>query len=90
MTKKEYETRFKEALARVRAERGDRPSYARRMPFVKEFTAMGRTQILDAIRQGMFPQPYKISPGGRANLWDDDELIAHREVQMAARDRQAA
>lgn len=89
MTRQEYQVRFKQALARVRVERGDRPSYGRRLTFVMESTDMGRTQILDAVKRGMFPKPYKLSPGGRANIFDDDELLAHREVMMAAREERS-
>jgi len=88
MTKQEYQARFKEVLARIRADRGDRPRYARRLPYVIQTVGLGRTQIFDAVKRGVFPKPFKITAGGRAVAIDDDELLAHQEVMRGAREQQ--
>jgi predicted DNA-binding transcriptional regulator AlpA len=51
---------------------------------------MGRTQILDAVARGNFPAPFTILPGGRAIGWDESEIDAFLERQMAARANQTA
>jgi prophage regulatory protein len=62
-----------------------KPRRALRLPQVKEKTGMGRTQILDAVASGNFPAPFTILPGGRAIGWDEGEVDAFLERQMAAR-----
>jgi predicted DNA-binding transcriptional regulator AlpA/ribosomal protein L13E len=62
------------------------PHRALRMPAVKAKTSMGRTQILDAVKRGVFPAPFKVLPGGKAIAWDEAEVDQHLERQMAARD----
>ena len=62
-----------------------KPRRALRLPQVKEKTGMGRTQILDAVASGNFPAPFAILPGGRAIGWDEGEVDAFLERQMAAR-----
>jgi prophage regulatory protein len=62
-----------------------KPRRALRLPQVKQKTGMGRTQIFDAVARGNFPAPFTILPGGRAIGWDESEIDAFLERQMAAR-----
>ncbi len=57
----------------------------RRLPFVKEFTGCGTTKIYEMMELGQFPKPVKLSEGGRAVAWDEEELLAWREARLAAR-----
>lgn len=57
-----------------------------RLPFVKEFTGYGTTQIYEMMKIGAFPKPVKLSESGRAVAWDEGELLAWRDARLAARD----
>jgi predicted DNA-binding transcriptional regulator AlpA len=59
---------------------------ALRLPAVCEKTGLRRTQILDAVRRGVFPQPYHVLPDGRAQCWDEGEIDAVLLQGIAARD----
>lgn len=62
------------------------PERLLRLPAVLALVALGRTAVLDRVKQGAFPQPVKI---GRATCWREAEVFewvrervrAHREVQ---------
>lgn len=58
---------------------------ALRLPAVEAKTGMKRTQILEAVKQGIFPKPFHAIPGGRAIVWDEGEIDHHLEDQMAKR-----
>jgi predicted DNA-binding transcriptional regulator AlpA len=45
-----------------------------------------RTQIEKLIKEGLFPKPIKLSPGGRAVAWLGSELVAWQASRKAARD----
>jgi prophage regulatory protein len=62
-----------------------KPRRALRLPLVAAKTGMKKTQIFEAVTRGSFPAPFKILPGGRAVGWDEAEIDAHLERQMAAR-----
>jgi prophage regulatory protein len=63
---------------------------ALRLPEVKQKTGMQKSQIFDAVRRGIFPKPFNIMPGGRAIAWDESEIDAHLEGQMALRNSEDA
>jgi predicted DNA-binding transcriptional regulator AlpA len=59
---------------------------ALRLLAVEQKTGLRRSQILDAVERGIFPKPFTVLPGGRAIAWDEREIDAHLEKQMADRD----
>jgi prophage regulatory protein len=59
---------------------------ALRMPEVERKTGMKRSQIFDAVKKRIFPAPFNVLPGGRAIAWDENEIDAHLERQMAMRE----
>ena len=59
-----------------------------RLPAVLHFAGLRRTQLFEAIRRGEFPRAVKLTAGGRAIGWLEDELIAWREARLAARDQE--
>jgi prophage regulatory protein len=59
---------------------------ALRLRQVIDKTGIKKSQLLDAVKLGMFPRPFHILPGGRAIAWDEAEVDAHLERQMAERD----
>jgi prophage regulatory protein len=61
------------------------PKRSLRLPAVEAKTGLKRTQILEAVKQGNFPKPFHVIPGGRAIVWDEDEIDQHLEDQMAKR-----
>jgi predicted DNA-binding transcriptional regulator AlpA len=40
------------------------------------------------IKQGRFPAPFRLTEGGRAVGWFEDEIIAHQTARATARDRE--
>jgi prophage regulatory protein len=54
----------------------DLPSYA----------GLKRTQITELIKRGEFPRPIKLSDGGRAKAWLEDELLLWQRHRLAKRD----
>ena len=54
----------------------DLPSYA----------GLKRTQISELIKRGEFPRPIKLSDGGRAKAWLEDELLLWQRERLAQRD----
>ncbi len=61
-----------------------------RLPAVLELTGFSKSQLRDHVSRGTFPAPVKLSAGGRAIAWDEDELVRWRNERLAARDRNAA
>ena len=57
-----------------------------RLPQVIEKTGLQKTQIFEAVRRGIFPKPFHVLPGGRAVAWDESEVDAHLDRQMAERE----
>ena len=45
-----------------------------------------RTQISELIKRGEFPRPIKLSDGGRAKAWLEDELLLWQRQRLASRD----
>jgi predicted DNA-binding transcriptional regulator AlpA len=66
------------------------PRRALRLPEVMVKTGLRKTQIFDSVRRGIFPKPFNVLPGGRAVAWDEAEIDAHLERQMAERDLEVA
>ncbi|MFZ1148733.1 MAG: AlpA family phage regulatory protein [Xanthobacteraceae bacterium] len=66
------------------------PRRALRLPEVMAKTGLRKTQIFDSVRRGIFPKPFNVLPGGRAVAWDESEIDAHLERQMAERDLEVA
>lgn len=59
---------------------------ALRMRQLEVKTGLKKSQLLDAVKLGLFPRPFHILPGGRAVAWDEAEVDQHLERQMAERD----
>lgn len=53
---------------------------------VLDFTGLSKSQIAAMVARGQFPQPIKLSEGGRAKGWFETELIDWQERRAAARD----
>jgi predicted DNA-binding transcriptional regulator AlpA len=58
-----------------------------RKPAVLEATGYRATQLDLLVSQGKFPRPIRLSEGGRAMGWFEDEIIAYQEARAAERDR---
>jgi prophage regulatory protein len=50
---------------------------------------LSKTQLWRLVRAGKFPPPVQITAGGR-NCWLEDEIDAHLESRIAARERGTA
>jgi predicted DNA-binding transcriptional regulator AlpA len=61
-----------------------------RKPEVQRRTSMGKTQLGEAIRRGIFPKGVPIFEGGRALGWFEDEVESYVESRRQARDAAAA
>jgi len=61
-----------------------------REPAVLKAVGYKPTQLDELIRQGKFPTPILLSPGGRARGWFEDEIIAYQEERAAERDAKRA
>jgi prophage regulatory protein len=61
-----------------------------RKPEVQRRTSMGKTQLGEAIRRGIFPKGVPIFEGGRALGWFEDEVDNYVESRRQARDAAAA
>jgi predicted DNA-binding transcriptional regulator AlpA len=59
-----------------------------REPEVLVATGYKKTQLDELINQGKLPAPIRLSEGGRARGWFEDEIIAHQEARRAERDRE--
>ena len=62
---------------------------ALRMKQLTDKTGLRKSQLLEAVKLGLFPRPFHILPGGRAVAWDEAEVDQHLERQMAERERDA-
>jgi prophage regulatory protein len=73
----------------MRRNTAERPNFPRllRLRDVERFAGIRRTQIYQHVQDGTFPRPIKITDGGRAIAWPEEELVAWREERLAARDR---
>ena len=59
-----------------------------REPEVLAATGYKKTQLDELINQGKLPAPIRLSEGGRARGWFEDEIISHQEARRAERDRE--
>ena len=50
------------------------------------YVGLKRTQISELIKRGEFPRPIKLSEGGRAKAWLEDELLIWQRQRLAKRD----
>jgi predicted DNA-binding transcriptional regulator AlpA len=50
------------------------------------YAGLKRTQISELIKRGEFPRPIKLSEGGRAKAWLEDELLIWQRQRLAKRD----
>ncbi len=57
-----------------------------RKPEVLAISGYRSTQIDELVARGAFPAPVKLSDGGRAKGWLEEEIAAWREARVAARD----
>jgi len=60
-----------------------------RKPEVLAASGYRPTQLDLLIEQGKFPRPFRLSEGGRALGWYEDEIIAFQQARIAERDREA-
>jgi prophage regulatory protein len=60
-----------------------------RKPEVLAASGYRPTQLDLLIEQGKFPRPIRLSEGGRALGWYEDEIIAFQQARIAERDREA-
>jgi prophage regulatory protein len=61
-----------------------------RLPAVLAATGWSRSTLYAKIDAGKFPAPVKLDPDGRAVGWPENDVLAHQERVIAARDMQAA
>ena len=61
-----------------------------RRPEVLAVSGYKPTQLDELIKQGKFPAPVRLSKGGRAVGWFEDELVAYQEARAAERERKRA
>jgi prophage regulatory protein len=59
-----------------------------RKPEVLKACGYKATQLDLLVSQGKFPAPIRLSEGGRATGWFEDEIIQYQEERIAERDRQ--
>lgn len=57
-----------------------------RKPELQAFIGVRRTKVAELMENEDFPRPIKLTPGGRAIGWLEDELIAWQQSRIAARD----
>ena len=50
------------------------------------YSGLKRTQISALIKRGEFPRPIKLSEGGRAKAWLEDEVLSWQRQRLAKRD----
>ena len=50
------------------------------------YSGLKRTQIFELIKRGEFPRPIKLSEGGRAKAWLEDEVLSWQIERLAKRD----
>jgi predicted DNA-binding transcriptional regulator AlpA len=53
---------------------------------VEKIVGLKRTAIEEAMERGEFPLPVYPTASGRARRWLEDEIKAHQEARIAARD----
>jgi prophage regulatory protein len=61
-----------------------------RLKQVLAITAIGKTQLLDAVSKGLFPRPIKLLETGRSVGWLASEIAEYLERRIAARDQSVA
>ncbi len=59
-----------------------------RKPAVLEATGYKSTQLDLLISQGKFPKPIRLSEGGRAMGWLEDEVSEYQQARIAERERE--
>jgi predicted DNA-binding transcriptional regulator AlpA len=69
----------------------EQPSLGRLRKIVRQrdlpaVTGLQKTQIATEIRLGTFPKPLRLTEGGRAKGWLEDELIAWQAKRFAKRE----
>lgn len=62
----------------------DHPLSLLRLPRVKTYTGLSRSEIYRRVSAGTFPKPVKL--GERASAWPAHEIMAWVESRIAARD----
>jgi prophage regulatory protein len=63
------------------------PPQILRLKHVLAITAIGKTQLLDAVAKGLFPRPVKLLETGRSVGWLASEVAEYLERRIAARDQ---
>jgi prophage regulatory protein len=63
------------------------PPQILRLKQVLAITAIGKTQLLDAVAKGLFPRPIKLLDTGRSVGWLASEVAEYLERRIAARDQ---
>jgi prophage regulatory protein len=62
----------------------DHPLSLLRLPRVRTYTGLSRSEIYRRVSAGTFPKPVKL--GERASAWPSHEITAWIESRIAARD----
>jgi prophage regulatory protein len=63
------------------------PPQILRLKQVLTITAIGKTQLLDAVTKGLFPRPIKLLETGRSVGWLASEVAEYLQRRIAARDQ---
>ncbi len=55
---------------------------------LRAYDGLGNTQRNKLIAEGKYPRPIKLTPGGRAIGWIEDELVTYQTERLAERDHE--
>jgi predicted DNA-binding transcriptional regulator AlpA len=55
-----------------------------------KYTGLKRSQLHELIRNGEFPQPFKLSSTGRTIAWAESQILAWQQEQLAKLDGDTA
>lgn len=61
------------------------PAKFYRLADITQLTGLSKSVIKSQVREGRFPQPFKLSDGGRAVAWMEDDLAAWQASRIATR-----
>jgi len=61
-----------------------------RVSDVQVAVGLSRARIYELVAQGIFPRPFKLTPGGRASGWQKSTIDAYIAERVASSRSQAA
>ena len=61
-----------------------------RLPEILSVTGWARSTLYAKVDAGQFPKPIKLDPAGRSVGWPENDVLAHQQARIAARDTEAA